>query len=107
MAHDLPARARLVVRNRGARDGSEVVQCYARDPVAAGQLRPWRRLVGFARVEVAAGQSAAVTVSFTRDALALRDEHGAWRVLPGEYLVHCGRSSDDADALVGTLVLPG
>ena len=46
-----------------------------------------------------------VRLDFARDALALRDERGEWRVVAGEYPVACGTSSADPDALVGTLVL--
>ena len=82
-----------------------MVQCYARDPVDERRVRPWQRLVGFARVDVRAGESAAVRVPLDADALAVRSD-GAWRVRPGEYAVACGASSADARALTGTLVLP-
>jgi beta-glucosidase len=47
--------------NTGTRDGVEVVQVYAHDPVAQ-VTRPVRRLVGFARVPLAAGASRAVSI---------------------------------------------
>lgn len=50
------------VTNDGGRDGAEVVQLYLADPVAE-VVRPLQELIGFARVELAAGASA--TVEFT------------------------------------------
>lgn len=45
----------LTVRNSGERDGAEVVQLYVHDPVAQ-TTRPESRLIGYARVPLAAGR---------------------------------------------------
>ena len=47
----------VTVRNTGARDGHEVVQLYAADPVAS-VTRPVTQLIGFARVRLDAGEPA-------------------------------------------------
>lgn len=84
------------VTNTGTRDGAEVVQVYLELPAAANQ--PPRRLVGFQKVHVAAGQSAAVTISV--DPNASNHPLSVWGyaerafVVPaGEFTVHVGTSS--------------
>jgi len=61
------------VSNTGGRDGDEVVQLYLRDFVSS-VTQPVRRLVGFARRHVGAGQT--ITVSFR---LGL-EQFGFWDV---------------------------
>src|SRR4029450_6723648 len=46
----------IAVRNAGDRDGAEVVQLYAADPIAS-VTRPVTQMIGFARVGLAAGES--------------------------------------------------
>jgi len=50
------------VSNTGARDGAAVVQVYAISRFTRGVLNPVSRLVGFSKVLVAAGATAAVAV---------------------------------------------
>ena len=78
------------LRNSGDRAGTEVVQLFVRDEVAR-VARPDRQLVGFVRVDLAAGEQ--TTISFTVDptALAYYDEQmrlviepGAMRVMSGD-----------------------
>jgi beta-glucosidase len=90
------------VANTGARDGADVVQVYAQlpDPGAPD------RLVGFARVEVAAGSSAGFTIGVARDRLATRDpEAHAWRPASGPHRLVVGRFAGDPDATVATVEL--
>ncbi|WP_007025261.1 beta-xylosidase/alpha-l-arabinosidase [Saccharomonospora iraqiensis] len=56
----------VVVRNVGDRAGAEVVQLYLHD-VRAQVTRPVRQLVGFARVDLAAGAAARVTFTVHAD----------------------------------------
>lgn len=62
--HQVPTdgsvRVSCTVRNTGARPGAEVVQLYLHDPVAS-VVRPVRQLLGYTRVELAAGAAARVT----------------------------------------------
>ena len=86
---------RATVHNTGTRDGADVVQVYAElpDPDAPP------RLVGFARVEVAAGGSADVQVDIPVDRLATRDpERHAWRPAEGRHRFVVGRHAGDPDA---------
>ncbi|MCL2730633.1 MAG: glycoside hydrolase family 3 C-terminal domain-containing protein [Actinomycetia bacterium] len=82
------------VRNTGARDGEEVVQLYVQDP-AASIAQPVRRLRGFRRIRLAAGEER--TVRFTLGAADVgfwtNDPAGVRTVEPGEIHLHTGTSS--------------
>lgn len=81
--------------NTGARDGADVVQVYAELP----DLDAPRRLVGFARIEVAAGATEPFVIRVTRDDLATRDpELHAWVPAAGTHVLEVGRYVGDADA---------
>ena len=56
--------------------GVEVVQVYVVDPVMA-YVRPWKRLVGFARVLVAPADSQRVHVAVLPEDLAFQDDSSA------------------------------
>ncbi len=87
--------ASFTVKNTGDRNGAEVAQLYLRRKVSAAH-QPRQELVGFARVELAAGAAARVTVSVPWDHLAFYDEAAARRVVEaGEYELHVGASSRD------------
>jgi beta-glucosidase len=107
------------VTNTGDRRGSEVVQCYV-EPVEPRVVRPVKELKAFAKVPLDPGESATVTFTLddrafaywdvgTRDgpeihermpmggspaADAARRDAG-WRVDPGAFTLHIGRSSAD------------
>ena len=81
-----------LVRNTGHRDGSDVVQVYARpdDPDAPPVL------VGFARVEVPAGGSTAFTIEVPAGRLATRDAAAhAWRPPQGPHRLTVARWAGD------------
>jgi beta-glucosidase len=86
---DTPWDIEVGVRNTGSRAGAEVVQLYLRDEVAR-VARPDRQLAGFARVELAPGES--VTVRFTVDptALAYYDEAMRLVIEPGTARIMVG-----------------
>lgn len=86
---------RLTVRNSGQRAGAEVVQVYVED-LAPKIDRPLRELKGFARVELAAGESREVVIPLDHFSFAYWDvvTH-AWKANPGRYRVHVGSSSRD------------
>ena len=70
------------VRNTGDRAGSDVVQVYAQLP---DQEAP-RRLVGFTRVNVAAGAAQPFTIRVPLDRMRTRDSEGrCWRPATGEH----------------------
>ncbi|WP_026926058.1 beta-glucosidase family protein [Granulicoccus phenolivorans] len=92
-----PVTVRATVTNTGSVAGAEVVQVYLGIPVAG---QPPKRLVGFAKVSVAAGESAPVEIVI--DPAATNHPFGVWDVVahdfvirPGAYAVHVGTSADD------------
>jgi beta-glucosidase len=84
--------ATFTVANTGGRAGAEVVPVYVQQPVSRGVIVvPPKRLVGFARVQLAAGQSKVVRVAFPVSVLAVTagdiDAAGRRVVQPGAYQV--------------------
>ncbi|MDE5661838.1 MAG: glycoside hydrolase family 3 C-terminal domain-containing protein, partial [Muribaculaceae bacterium] len=84
----------LSVTNTGDRDGAETVQVYASAPKTKGVERENKKLVGFAKVDVGAGESSDVTISIPKSTLAYYDENTrSMIVAPGKYRFHVGNSS--------------
>ena len=83
------------VTNVGDRRGTEVIQLYVRDDVAS-VARPYQQLVGFTRVELAAGESATVTFEVHPSRLAFYDEAMRFVTEPGSFRFSVGGSSDRA-----------
>jgi beta-glucosidase len=82
----------FAVKNTGKRAGSEIAQVYATLPEAAGE--PFKRLVGWQRVDLAAGESKTVTVALDARVMSIFDEQkNGWSLLPGAYKVVVGPSS--------------
>ena len=81
------------VVNTGDRDGAEIVQVYARVDDADAP----RRLVGFGRVEVAAGAEGAVAITVPFDRFARRSG-GAWVHPTGPVEITVARSATDDGA---------
>jgi beta-glucosidase len=82
------------VENVGARPGTEVVQLYAGGFEAAG-VRPARELVGFARVDLQAGERATVAFDLAAATLSAHDGSGVRRIAPGQLDLLVGRSAGD------------
>ncbi|KRD36032.1 beta-glucosidase [Oerskovia sp. Root918] len=104
-ATDGAFEASFVVRNTGGRDGVEVVQLYAHDPVAS-VVRPVQRLVGYVRVPLAAGTSARVSATVPADVLSFTGRDGRRIVEPGAIELRFGASSADV-RLVAPVSLVG
>ncbi|MFI5795407.1 glycoside hydrolase family 3 N-terminal domain-containing protein [Streptomyces sp. NPDC051677] len=85
----------VTVRNTGERAGAEVVQLYLHDPVAS-VTRPDVRLIGYRRLELAAGESARVAFRFHADLSAFTDRSGKRVVEPGALELRLGTSSAHA-----------
>ncbi|HMS19482.1 MAG TPA: glycoside hydrolase family 3 C-terminal domain-containing protein [Sphingorhabdus sp.] len=93
------------VSNTGKRPGAEVVQVYLQLPESAnsiGAKQPPRRLIGFKRIELAAGASGDVEIAIDPKAsnhpLSVWDEVSNHWVMPqGTYTVWIGRSSSPKD----------
>ncbi|MDN4473892.1 beta-glucosidase family protein [Demequina zhanjiangensis] len=96
------ATVRVRVINTGERQGTDVVQIYVGDPVAAVD-RPVRELRAFAKVSLAPGESTVVALELDDRAFAYWGADG-WIVEPGEYTIEVGRSSRDIVA-TATLTL--
>jgi beta-glucosidase len=90
------------VRNTGSRAGADVAQLYLHDQVAS-ILQPVRKLVGFQRVRLAAGQTRTLTFRIGPDQLGFYDNSGHFVLEPGGFDLYAGDSSS-AD-LHGTLTL--
>jgi len=82
----------FAVKNTGKRAGAEVAQVYATLPDAAGE--PFKRLVGWQRIELAPGESKTVTVAVDPRVMSVFDEQkNGWSLLPGAYKILVGPSS--------------
>ena len=92
------ATATFTVANTGSRAGATVVPVYVHQPVS-DVIAPPRRLVGFTRVNLAAGESRVVHVTFPVSELAVTpgdiDGAGKRQVEPGPYEVQVGSMSAD------------
>lgn len=84
----------VAVHNTGDRDGDEVVQLYVHDRVAS-IVQPVRRLRGFQRVHLAAGEETVVRFTLAADDLGFwtSDPNGRFAVEPGEIDVLTGTAS--------------
>jgi beta-glucosidase len=101
---------KATVTNTGSKTGSEVVQVYVTLPAGAdsvGAPQPPRRLVGFKKVELAAGASQEVTI--TIDPAASNHPLSVWSttfnlwITPaGTYTVSVGNSSRNLTAVTFT-----
>jgi beta-glucosidase len=96
---------RCRVSNTGTMDGDDVVQVYGGLPDSRFE-RPTRRLVGFARVHVPAGQTVEVDVPFDLTDLRIRRD-GAWVTEAGTYELVVARSVEDPQALRLTCSIDG
>ena len=79
------------VKNTGSRDGAEIAQVYAALPASAGE--PPKRLIGWSKVWLKAGESKEVKVSVDPKYLSIYDEASGWKLLPGGYVIMVGGSS--------------
>ena len=93
------------VTNASERDGKEVVQLYLSDPVAS-VVRPLKRLVGFTKLGLAAGESARVTFHLHADRTSFTGPDLQRIVEPGEFRVRLGASSEDT-TLEGSFRITG
>ncbi|MFI6697158.1 glycoside hydrolase family 3 N-terminal domain-containing protein [Streptomyces sp. NPDC050433] len=94
LLEDVTVEVTVPVRNTGAREGEEVVQLYVQDP-AATLTQPVRRLCGFRRVRLAAGEERQVRFTVGADDFGYwsNDPAGVFIVEPGEIHIHTGGSS--------------
>ena len=82
----------FTVTNTGNRAGAEVAEVYASLPAAAGE--PPKRLVGFSKIKLNAGESKEVSVDVDPKYLSIFNvEKNGWQLIPGDYGFMVGGSS--------------
>jgi beta-glucosidase len=80
------------VANTGSRAGAEVAEVYATLPSSAGE--PFKRLVGWEKIALAAGESRTVSLTVEPHYLSIFDAaKDKWELVPGEYKIFVGGSS--------------
>ena len=80
------------VTNTGHRAGAEIAEVYAVLPENAGE--PPKRLVGWSKVKLNAGESKEVEIEVDREYLSIFNvERDAWQMVPGSYSFLVGGSS--------------
>ncbi|QNI30326.1 glycoside hydrolase family 3 C-terminal domain-containing protein [Alloacidobacterium dinghuense] len=89
------------VKNSGKRAGTEIAEVYAELPDKADE--PFKRLVGWQRVELGPAESKTVSVTIDPQMLSIFDEaSNGWQLLKGKYRITAGASSEDTP-LKGTI----
>jgi len=87
------------LKNTGAVSGADVPQIYVTLPAAAAE--PFQRLAGWQRIELGPGESRDVTLTLDPLSISIFDVTAhAWKLLPGEYVIALGTSSDQATTKV-------
>jgi beta-glucosidase len=82
----------FTVKNSGTRAGAEIAQVYAALPASASQ--PPKRLVGWSKVKLNAGESKEVTVEIDPLYLSIFNvEKNGWERVAGDYVFMAGGSS--------------
>jgi beta-glucosidase len=83
----------FTLTNAGTRAGAEIAEVYASLPASAEE--PPKRLVGFSKVQLKAGEKKTVDVEIDPKYLSIFDEaKDAWTLIPGDYTILVGGSSD-------------
>ncbi|WP_410374685.1 glycoside hydrolase family 3 N-terminal domain-containing protein [Curtobacterium flaccumfaciens] len=102
--------ASVTVRNTGSRDGEDVVQLYGHD-VHGSVTRPEVQLLGYARVALAAGESARVRFRVPVQRFAFTDRRMRKVVEPGDVQVwvasHAAASRPGGPVEAGGIVASG
>ena len=89
-----PVVVEATVTNTGTRAGAEIAEVYATLPQAAGEQ--FNRLVAWAKVRLAPGESKSVTLHLDPLYLSIFNaDTDAWQLVPGEYIIQAGASSRD------------
>ena len=85
---------RFIVTNTGSRAGAEIAEVYVALPATVGE--PPKRLVGWSKVHLKAGERREVGVIVDPKYLSIFDEAvNGWKLVPGDYTFMVGGSSQD------------
>jgi beta-glucosidase len=94
---DQPVTVAFDITNTGSRRGAEVAEVYVGDKHAPVP-RPVKELKGFAKVELAPGETKHVEVTLDRRAFSYYDvKSHAWTVSPGDFDIDVARSASDVE----------
>jgi beta-glucosidase len=96
--------AQVTVSNVGERRGADVVQVYGGMSSSAHE-RPRRRLLGFAKVELAPGEARRVEIPISLQTMAVRAK-GKWVLEAGTYEISVARYAGDSAAPTLSVVVP-
>ncbi|MBZ5680976.1 MAG: glycoside hydrolase family 3 C-terminal domain-containing protein [Acidobacteriia bacterium] len=87
-------RLSFTVTNTGSRAGAEIAEVYAALPSGTGE--PPKRLVGWNKVKLNAGESKEVSVEVGPKYLSIFNvDKNAWQLVPGDYTFMVGGSSQN------------
>jgi beta-glucosidase len=95
-------QAKVNVTNAGRYDGEEVVQLYIRD-LAASVTQPVKRLIGFQKIMLKAGESREVTFTISTDDLKFFSSDLKLIYEPGNFDIMIGGNSRDVKKAMFTL----
>ena len=99
-------RVEVQVENTGSRDAEAVVQVYAGWETPHAE-QPRKRLCGFRRVTLAAGQARSVSLEVAwRDLACFDVEARCWRLGSPRWRIYVGSSSAEEDLLAVSVTLP-
>jgi beta-glucosidase len=94
----------IPVSNTGKREGTEIVQVYIRRE--DDKDGPLKTLRGFQRISLAAGKTGDATIDLPHSAFEFYNRaSGKMEVIPGEYEIWYGNSSDNKDLKMLNIVL--
>jgi beta-glucosidase len=86
--------ATFTLTDTGTRAGAEIAEVYAALPPSGHE--PPKRLVGWSKVKLNAGEQRTVTVEIDPKYLSIFDvQKDAWTLVPGDYTILVGGSSQD------------
>ncbi|THX41394.1 family 3 glycoside hydrolase, partial [Aureobasidium pullulans] len=98
--------ASIDVKNTGDSSGSEVLQVFVTPPVSSTNSRTQRKLVGFAKLHLEAGEAGSACIAFTRNEFSEWDEGSSrWTVPGGEHVVEIAISASKADVKASFKIL--
>jgi len=104
-----PVQVMINIQNNGPFIGSTVIQIYVQDPIGATlNVRPWKRLIGFQRVNnLTINETRSIIVNIRSDDLGYIGDDYTLNVFKGQYTLSVGQSSidDNAPGMIQTFTI--